>query len=217
MCRTNDSFLPNCLRWTMALSAIVIMILAVCLLYFPPQKSSSELDVQNSINKVVHETSDVTNPFLAIFLTNFALLVYAINGIRFAKLSAAGVTAEATDITENAKRFHDKPSEDRKQTSIEVKDKDSPQPIVETTRVLKANKDKYAVFKLDEIPSSVIIDAFNQWPENLDKPENFSSFEFATRKTGKGNHPWTLKFKDKAVVVSYGGQGKKDSTVKGEK
>jgi len=65
---------------------------------------------------------------------------------------------------------------------------------------------------------SVLTDALLKWPPDIKKPDDLSAFEFATRKTGKGNHPWTIKFKGrKAIIVSYGGYRKDEASVKTDK
>lgn len=206
--------LPGWLRWLSALIGIALSIGAFALLFCPPEKASRELDSKNNVVKIVLETIDVTTPFLAIFLAGFALLVFAINGLRFAKISAAGVSAEAPDAAAAAKGYYDAPSDERPKAEVTVQDKESPEPSEVPTGYLEAEDGRYAVYKLNELPTSVISDALAAWPEGDTKPEDLGSFEFATRKTGKGNHPWTLKFKGKkAVVVSYGGYGKAGATV----
>jgi len=210
----NNQKLPNWLRYLSALIGIAIIVGAFALLFCPPEKASRELDGTNTVVKVVLQTADVTTPFLVVFLAGFALLVFAINGLRFAKISAAGVSAEAPDAATAARGYYQAPSEDRQKTEVTVQGKESPEPSELPTGYLEAEDGKYAVYKLNELPTSVITDALTSWPQGYTKPEYLSSFEFATRKTGKGNHPWTLKFKgQKAVVVSYGGQGKVIPTV----
>jgi len=185
------------------------------MLYCPPEKVSRELDGKGTVIKVLLESTDVTTPFLSIFLAGVALVVFGINGIRFAKITAAGVSAEAPDATAAATNYYKAPSEDRPQNEVKVEEKESPDPTDVPAGYLEAEDGgKYAVFKLNEVPSSVIADALASWPKDDSKPEDLSGFEFATRKTGKGNHPWTLKFKGKkAVIVSYGGFAKAGPTV----
>ena len=210
----NNQELPNRLRCLSAVIGTAIIAGAIVLLFRPPERASRELDDTNTVVKVVLETADVTTPFLVVFLAGFALLVFAINGLRFAKISAAGVSAEAPDAATAAKGYYQAPSEDRPKTEVTVQDKDSPEPSEVPTDYLEAEDGKYAVYKLNELPTTVITDALASWPEGDTKPEDLSGFEFATRKAGKGNHPWTLKFKGKkAIVVSYGGQGKAKETV----
>lgn len=206
--------LPSWLRWISGLIGIALSIGAFALMFGPPEKAIRELDGKNNVVKIVLESTDVTTPFLAIFLAGFALLVFAINGLRFAKISAAGVSAEAPDAAAAAKGYYDAPSDERPKAEVTVQDKESPEPSEVPTGYLEAEDGKYAVYKLNELPTSVISDALASWPVGDTKPEDLGGFEFATRKTGKGNHPWTLKFKGKkAVVVSYGGYGKAGATV----
>lgn len=212
--QSNNQELPDWLRYLSAIVGAAIIFGAVALLFCPPERVSRELSGSNTVVKVVLETADVTTPFLVVFLAGFALLVFAINGLRFAKISAAGLSAEAPDAATAAKGYYEAPSEDRPKNEVTVQDKESPEPSEVPTGYLEAEDGKYAVYKLNELPMAVITDALALWPEGATKPEDLNSFEFATRKTGKGNHPWTIKFKGKkAVVVSYGGQGKGKATV----
>ena len=210
----NSQEIPDWIRCISAVFGLAMISGAFALLFSPPEKAVRELDGANAVVKTVLETADVTTPFLVIFLSGFALLVFAINGLRFAKISAAGLSAEVPDVAAAAKGYYEAPSEDRPSAEVTVEHKDSPEPSEVPTGYLEAEDGKYAVYKLNELPASVITDALASWPESDSKPEDLSSFEFATRKTGKGNHPWTLKFKGKkAVIVSYGGQGKAVATV----
>lgn len=207
--------LPTWLRWLSSLLGVGLSIGSLVMLYCPPEKASRELDGKGTVIKVLLESTDVTTPFLSIFLAGVALVVFGINGIRFAKITAAGVSAEAPDATAAATNYYKAPSEDRPQTEVQVAEKESPDPTDVPAGYLEAEDGgKYAVYKLNEVPSSVITDALASWPTEDSKPEDLSGFEFATRKTGKGNHPWTLKFKGKkAVIVSYGGFAKPGATV----
>lgn len=207
--------LPTWLRWLSSILGIGLSVGSLAMLYCPPEKVSRELDGKGTVIKVLLESTDVTTPFLSIFLAGMALVVFGINGIRFAKITAAGVSAEAPDATAAATTYYKAPSEDRPQTEVKVEEKESPDPTDVPTGYLEAEDGgKYAIYKLNEVPSSVISDALASWPKEDSKPEDLSGFEFATRKTGKGNHPWTLKFKGKkAVIVSYGGFAKLGATV----
>ena len=80
--------------------------------------------------------------------------------------------------------------------------------------MLATNGEALSVFELKDVPLRVISDALNNWPANNPLPNNLAEFEFATRKQGKGNHPWILKFNGcKPVTISYGGRAKTGSTV----
>lgn len=212
--RINKQELPNWLRLVSSFVGVVMIVSSFTLLFCPPGKDIRELDGNNNITKIVLKTSDVTTPFLAVFAAGFSLFIFGINGLRFAKIAAAGVSAEAPDAAAAAEGYYQTPNDERPKAEVTVQDKESPEPNEVPSGRLEAEDGRYAVFKLDELPASVITDAFVSWPEGDSKPEDLSSFEFATRKIGMGNHPWTLKFKGKkAVIVSYGGKGKAGATV----
>lgn len=206
--------LPGWIRWLTTFLGGCLMIGASGILYCPPTKFSKEFD-KGVVVKIILESSDITTPFLSIFLAGLALAVFGINGMRFAKITAAGVTAETSNPTTAASNFYKAPSEERPESEVTIDAKTSPEPNELPAGSLESNDGgKYAVYSLNQVPSSVIQDAFQNWPGEDRQPEDLSGFEFATRKTGRGNHPWTIKFKGrKAVTVKYGGHGKTSATV----
>lgn len=202
------------LRWYAAILGFMLIGSAFFILYFSPVKFERELTDNGFLARSTNSSADVTTPFIAVLTAGVAVLLFALNGLRFAKFSAGGVTAEALDAQEKAKVFYKTDAADRPESTVTVPNKMSPEPTEVPTGYLEAADGKYAVYKLNELPFVVIVDALASWPTSETKPADLSGFEFATRKTGKGNHPWTLKFKGKkAIVVSYGGQGKSGPTV----
>jgi hypothetical protein len=194
------------------ISALLIA-LAFIVLYCPPSKATIETDHSGTIAKTVKETQDSTTPFLALFLSGITVLAFTLNGLRFSKISAGGVTAETAKAGEAAQGFYETPKEERAEEEITIDDKESPEPSESPISYTDQADGRYAVYDLEALPASVIGDALANWPDE-NKPDDLGSFEFATRKTGKGNHPWTVKFKGKkAITVSYGGQGKTEATV----
>lgn len=197
-----------------ALLGLTLIGAAFLLLYWPPDAIERELNSGGALARMIYRSVDVTTPFIAVFAAGFAILIFALNGLRFAKISAGGVSAEAANTTAAASSFYRADVGDRPESKVTVSEKTSPEPKEVPTGYLEAPDGRYAVYKLSELPSSVVTDALAYWPQDEAKPDDLSSLEFATRRTGRGNHPWTLKFKGKkAVVVSYGGQGKSDPTV----
>lgn len=196
-----------------AVVAAVLVALAFVVLYCPPTKSITETSGAGGVTHLVQEAQDSTTPFLALFLGGLVVFVFSLNGLRFSKISAAGVSAESPDAGEAAQEFYETPEEDRAEEEVTVQDKDSPEPVDAPIRYVEHADGRYAVYSLEAVPASVMGDALSNWPEGT-KPRDLGSFEFASRKTGKGNHPWTVKFKgNRAVTVSYGGYGKTAATV----
>lgn len=191
----------------------VLIVLAFIVLYCPPSRSTVETNQNGTVIKTLEEMQDPTMPFLALFLGGLTVLAFTLNGLRFSKVSAGGVTAESAKAGKAAQEFYETPKEERAEEEVTVPDKDSPEPSESPISTTEQVDGRYAVYLLEAVPASVIGDALANWPD-ANKPDDLSSFEFATRKTGKGNHPWTIKFKGKkAITVSYGGQGKTDATV----
>lgn len=196
-----------------AIVATLLISSSFFILYFPPVKLTVETDRRGVTTKFVKEDIDSSTAFLALFVSGITVLSYALNGLRFSKISAAGVTAEAIKAGEAAQAFYDIPTEVREEEVVLVTDKESPEPKDSPVSYRDLPDGRYAIYTLETIPASVISDALAHWPEK-ERPDDLGFFEFATHKLGKGNNPWTIKFKGKsAVKVSYGGQGKTHPTV----
>lgn len=196
-----------------ALLAVVLAAIAFVVLYRPPTKSITETSGAGGKTHVIQESQDSTNPFVALFLGGLVVFVFSLNGLRLSKISAAGVSAESPDAGKAAQEFYETEVEDRAEEEVTVPNKDSPEPVDPPIRYVEQDDKRYAVYSLEAVPASVMGDALSNWPEGT-KPAVMGSFEFASRRTGRGNHPWTVKFKgNRAVTVSYGGYGKKTATV----
>ena len=180
----------------------------------PPTRISIEKDETQTVTQQLEKPADVATPFTVTFLASLALFAYGVNGYRLTKFSAGGVAAESESPAANeAETFYKNTSPD---SSAETKTvaKPSPEPTETPVRIVESDGESIAVFDLNDVPISVITDALANWPDDTPRPNNLSDFEFAGRKRGKGNHPWTVKFNgSKAVRVSYGGQGKSEPTV----
>lgn len=193
--------------------AAALIAISFLVLYNPPSKSKVETDGRRVILNLVKEDQDATTPFLALFLGGLGILAFTLNGLRFSKISAAGLSAESGDPAEAAEEFYETPKEDRAEAEVTVNDKESPEPSESPVTYVEQDDGRYAIYSLPAVPATVLSDAVSNWPGG-NGPDEITSFEFATRKTGKGNHPWTVKFKGKkAITVSYGGYGKTEPTV----
>ena len=201
-------------RWLCGLLGIAVMAMAIAAFWFPPVRITTEKDETQAIGKQVEQSADVATPFTVAFLASVALFAYGVNGYRLTKFSAGSIAAESeSQAGTEAETFF---SNTTPESSVETKyvEKPSPEPTESPVRVVERDGDSLAVFNLDDVPISVITDAVANWPEDTPQPNNLADFEFAARKRGKGNHPWTVKFNgSKAVKVSYGGHGKTGATV----
>ncbi len=202
-------YIPMGLRWLSGIVAIILIFSSFWLVYSPPVRAIQELDSTGKIIKTTTNQADINIPFVTIFVGGLSLLLFAVNGLLISKVAAGNLSAETINPREKARQFLETPEQNRSEAPVEIK-KSAPEPSDIPSNIVTTKDGEFAVYKLDELPSGIIADALLSWPDSISKPDDLSTFEFATRKTGKGNHPWTLKFKGKqAIVVSYGGQAKK--------
>ena len=205
--------LPNCVRWVSFSIGLALLLLSLCAVANPPFYETIERDTADGSVKTSYTTADLSTPFTVTFITAALLVLYALNGRAITRISAGDFSAESGSSIDNANNFFDKPSDGSEYINVNA-DGDAPQPTEPSEGVVSTIEGEVAVYDLLDVPAKVIRDAFSKWPDDEPLPDDLQSFEFATRKTGKGNHPWTLKFRGKKpIVVSYGGQGKTGATV----
>ncbi len=209
--KNTNPYIPSRLRWASGITAMFLILFAFLIVYSPPIRSSQEFDGTGNIIKNTITQAEIDIPFVTVFVGGLSLLLFAINGLLISKLSAAGVSAETIAVTqENVEETLSAVEKLNSNEQVNL-EKENLQLLDIPVNTIAIDKGNYAVYKLDEIPVSVITDALSAtWPQNISKPDNLSTFEFATRKTGQGNNPWILKFRNKLpVVVQYGGRGNK--------
>ncbi|MCL4686710.1 hypothetical protein KJ059_18380 [Myxococcota bacterium] len=172
-----------------------------------------ELNGKGEIVKQTRSVGDLATIATACLIGGAALLVYALNGVRLVRVGLGSIVAEGSSAGESASKYYARPPTESVQ-NIDLPG-DPPEPTEAPAKQLTAVDDEVAVFELLDVPVQVVLDALGQWPDSAGrKPGTLADFQFATRKRGKGNHPWTLKFRDcTPVKVSYGGRGKADGTV----
>ena len=206
-----------CLRGLLMALGITLVASSMAILYLQPDAYMREIDNHGTAIKIIRQSVDVTTPFVATLLSGAIIVLFSANGLRFSRIAARGVEVESPVANEPVKKYYGAAPDERPKTEVVVQDAESPEPTEIPAEHVSADDGKYAVYKLCDVPAGVIADALTNWPLDSNRPEDLSGFEFSTRKIGKGNHPWTLKFKGKkAVVVSYGGRGKAGATVSGE-
>ena len=172
-----------------------------------------ELDGSGQPVKTVSNHADVTTPFLAVFVAGVILILYAIHGRRFTRISAGDYTADSPSPETTAKEYYEQGMQSSEELRVDVANDPAPEPTEARSGVVTTNEGEFSVYALADVPTKVIRDALSQWP-NTELPDDLGAFEFASRKSGKGIHPWTLKFRGKKpIVVSYGGRGKSNATV----
>lgn len=181
--------------------------------YLPPEKYFVERNGHWKVVKVLFETADTTILSAVLVIAGLVLVLYAINGYKLVRFSAGSFSAEAEDAKGRAQNFYSSDADLQESRTVEAP-RDAPQPTEPAVGTVKENGEELAVYELKDVPLSVVADAIGGWPEEDGAPRSTSDFEFATRKKGKGNHPWTIKFHGRpAITVSYGGKGKSGPTV----
>ena len=181
--------------------------------YRPPQKVLVERDGHWRVVKASFEAADTTLLSAVLVIGGLVLVLYAINGYKIIRFSAGGFSAEADNAKERAQNFYKSEAGNTNSKTVEAT-REAPQPTEPPVGTINENGDELAVYELKDVPLSVISDAISAWPNEDGTPRSTADFEFATRKKGRGNNPWTIKFQGKpAVTVSYGGQGKPGATV----
>ena len=199
--------MPRRDRLITSLFAAVLLICGAILTIKPPIRHTKE-QVGNQEARRITTPAETSTLSVTLILAGVATAVLAINGLKITKLSVAPVSAEATGPGDKAEAFYSA-KEQLVMVNVHVDDAEqgAPQPTESPVRILPTVGGGVEVYGLTEIPPSVLRDALAHWPATVLFPTDMSDFEFATRPTGKGNHAWTIRFKDKdAVMVSYGGR-----------
>jgi len=206
--------LPTAARVCGGVIAALLVSLAFVVLYFPPTNLLVEYDSDGEMARKVSEDISTNTPFFVLLISGAILGAFVINGLKVSKIAAGNFGAETRGAEEAAENFYKAPQEERTQDTVKADNDESPEASEQPVSYIDHDGSRYAVYSLDAVPARVIRDALVNWPSDSSIPDNLSLFEFATRKMGKGNHPWTIKFKGKkAVTVSYGGYGKSGATV----
>lgn len=196
-------------RWIAALLGLALLALGVLAVAgcFP---TGYEWSGAGSLVKSTRSVSDLSGIVTTLAIAGVALLVYALNGVRLVKFGAGSVVAEGSPAVES---FKEHPPSEAEAKEVNVPEVEEVEPIRAPAEVLD---DEMAVFELASVPSRVISDALARWPADAgDPPGTLGQFEYASRRRGRGPHPWILKFKDRTEVrVFYGGRSKSAATVK---
>lgn len=201
-------------RWTLGVAALLLLAAGAALPFIGFSAETVERDAEDRVVSTTVSRVDHDQLALAALAAGLLLGLVAVNGRKLGKLSVGPLGAEVTAAVA-AKTFS---KSNKEPQDVEVESAlptEAQQPPVEPpkTQVTIAG-DKADVYGLADVPIRVMKDLLEQWPESIPRPADYSEFEFAARRPGKGNNSWVIKFKDApAFAVSYGGQGKKQATV----
>lgn len=200
-------------RWVCGIGGIALVLIGLLMICRPPYQFQFEFGTEIDLLSVAASTRDLTSFATVSFLAGLALLVFAVNGYRVIRVSAAGVSAD-TAVTENAKRQMGDGLDDSTSKKVTLTDEEPPVPTEAPIGQVSDPQGELDIFQLTDVPLQVIRDTLTNWPAEESKPPDLGAFEFAARRRGRGNHPWTLKFRgSRPIVVSYGGQAKSGATV----
>ena len=203
-------------RWEKVISGALGLLLvasAAAVAYFPPAPKTIKRDSKNLQTSSVSTPSDPSSLSLGIMLSGIGLFLFSLNGYRFTRFSAAGVSAESAGIEKEARKVLTMNIDGAKH--FDIQDRDVPSAAAPPLTRITAEDTEYEIYLLTDVPTKVLSDALDYWPDPEDKPKSMAEFQFASRKAGKGNRSWQLKFKDRPLVeVSYGGYAKKNPTVR---
>ena len=184
-------------RWLRFVSSILALMLgvgAIAVVCYPPIRIDTDRDASGHVIKQFESPANMTTPFTVVFTAACGLLLYAINGYRITKLSAAGVVAVAAPTAgDRAQNYYSTESPDAAMATDAV-NSDSPAPTATPSRVITTHGESWSVYELTDVPFSVIAAAIRRWPAQTQSPASFGGFEFATRRQGSGSHPWIVKF-----------------------
>jgi hypothetical protein len=201
---------------TACLLGVFLFCVAAYVFLAPPVRLSEEENEtkQGVERKRARSSTDTTTLAIVLVSSAIGLWGYALNGLRIVRFGVGSLTADASGPASKAGAFF--AQENPKTIPVAPIEDPAPEPTESEEGTIIHNGEKLAVYKLDSLPLKVLIDALTNWPGGAEKrPVDLATFEFAARKPGQGNNPWTIKFRGKdAVSVSYGGKSKTAATTK---
>ncbi len=209
----------RCWRAAIILVSVVLMAASYMLAFQYASQKSTEWGQDGKITRITESPRNQTE--LAVLAASGALccLIWGLSGVKISQFSAGPISMKApsTEVGKAASRYSktgQNPKEVRLERSSAVSDVQEECPDTDPQTTVKIKGEDHRIYSLDSIPWRVLGDLFTNWPREYPIPRDLSTFEFAARKDGKGNHPWIIKFRDNpAYIVSYGGHGKSTSTV----
>lgn len=218
----SDDETSHGLHWSWRLVAVgvglALVISAFFLLFNAPTRTTSEFGPELvQPRRVVEQTDDLNPPFITLVAAGCTLLVFGLNGLPIAGGKWGSFDFKFGRAARAAKRYEKahaaKPIES---PEIDRPRDDAPEPVGQHVTTIALEDGEHEAYDLFAVPPKVLADAILGWPGGS-PPSSLLTFQFAARKPGQGNNAWKLKFEgNDLVTVTYGGQGKKDPTVKAQ-
>ena len=190
--------------------ALVSLLIGLWLALAPLQNQTVKTGPDGKTVSTVASPRDSTELSVLFVAAGLLLFTWALNGLRLTRVSWAGMEAEAGAPELQAAKTNAAEDTPIQEVTVGVdKDTEPEESVVPKGKVF-IHKETELVYSLEALPLFVMEDLFKVWPTDLQKPESFSEFEFASRRKGKGNMPWLIKFQGLPnIKVSYGGHAKK--------
>ncbi|MGI5940193.1 MAG: hypothetical protein ACOX8V_05850 [Thermoleophilia bacterium] len=162
------------------------------------------------VTKVVEAQGDHLELVVLLAAGAIFLVIWAANGLKFTTLKAGLFEGVAQPPEMKAALGWSNTLQEPLDVSPPIHKlakTDNVEPRGKEEGFVELHGETEAIYSLEAVPTQVIKDLLNNWPYDQQFPIHLSAFEFAARKLGEGNHPWTIKFKNlPAIRVSYGGR-----------
>lgn len=224
------NMLTCCERWLLGLSGFGMFGLSVLAWLNPAMRTVAS--AQASGQSTILISSEPSSIVLALLAFGSLLLFIAVNGRRISNLKLPGgaeftsaieqetkaaVTALTPKVGEISGTGTDSHGNAQVGTSpgtnSSARSDTASQPQGTPSKTTQVNGVELGVYALDAVPVRVLRDLLDKMPES-ELPQLFA-VEFVARRSGRGNHPWLIKFRaeEKIWKVAYGGHGKVDPSV----
>lgn len=198
-------------------AALAVGALTVCLLVAPGRSLVIERDSKGVTQRSTESPVDRSGAILLFGGAAVFLAFVGLNGLRLTAFAFGPVSGESKSSEVKAAEAY--ASGDQRVVEVDVPAGDlheeEPAPAAAPQGSVIISGEAEAVYPVAAVPTRILNAVLGNWPfGDIARPNDLSTFEFAIRKTGRGNHPWIVKFRDApAIRVSYGGKRKSGATV----
>lgn len=207
-------------RLAMTLFAVILMSLAGIVLF----DGVLVLALCGSQEQAYAVADPQTSVVVSLFVEATLLLLFAANGRRV--LSAKfgenelklAVGPRPEDVIRDLKNVADEEAPgDTSSGETEASGKQFSPEAPGDSRTVDVNGRTLAYVEADDLPARVVYAVLHDIYSNDEDgfPDRLSDIEYGARSTGRGNHPWFVKFRRRERIgkVAFGGQGKTTPTV----
>ena len=220
-------------RTLMAVAGIALLALSWIVWFCPGERVQVAPEATTSPFTTV-VSADPT--FLVVFFAaaGCVFILFALNGLRVVHLKAGNVEARTMEVPKAAfvrvatriGGFSKQVDEVQKRFAVPAEKNapggekaraDEEEPAgsqSDPPATVWIEGEEYGVYRVEDVPSEVV-SALLDSPEWKDRGYGSLEAEFIARRSGRGNHAWLFKFKNRDTLwwVSRGGQGKREVTI----